>query len=216
MAADPRIWPLKAARVGSAYGNPVAGLCTGQLAVDQARIGPATVGGSAALLHELRRTTPPLGTQTIDGRLDAWISEGRRLPGLGVPFRPEDERLEALRRCMRARGRLTRPHWILMEAINRHTTSAHRLPANVALAIAAVALDIGFTVEQISALPPAFLLPGFLANAFEGAQQRPAVLQRLPDAAVEYVGHPPRRSPRALEQDGPAEDGRPASPDRER
>jgi hypothetical protein len=37
----------------------------------------------------------------------------------------------------------------------------------------------------------------FLANAVEGAAQAPAVLRKLPDSSIEYIGTPPRSYPKA-------------------
>jgi hypothetical protein len=55
-------------------------------------------------------------------------------------------------------------------------------------------LDIGLSIEAISAFGVMFLFHDALANAVEGARQAPAILQRLPDSSVEYRGRPARSS----------------------
>lgn len=204
LAGDPRIYPLKAMRVGSAYGSCTMGVCAGYLAFDQGQLGPTTMGRASRLLVELsEQVGDPPDPARLTATLDGWLAQGRRLPGFGVVFRDRDERIDALLRCMRARGRTGQRYWRLMEAADAHGERAHRLPANIGLASSAVTLDLGFMPEQIEQLYLAFLVPCFLANAFEGAQQAPAVLQRLPDAAVEYVGTPARPSPREAARRAP-------------
>ncbi|MEM7158118.1 MAG: hypothetical protein AAF799_35075 [Myxococcota bacterium] len=198
-AADPRVWPMKAVRMGAAYGSVTAGLCVGLLAVDHARMGPAIAGGAAKIFVGLMPPGEPMPpTEGLHTELDALVASGSRLDGFGVPFRPRDERVDALRRCMAAHPEDEGPYWRLMNAVDEYLAAHHRLPINIAGAAAAVALDLGFRPRQITHLPAALLLSNFLANAYEGAAQRPAVLQRLPDAVIEYVGEPDRRSPRAL------------------
>lgn len=202
-AADPRVWPMKAVRLGSAFGSTTAGLCVGLLAVDEARMGPAIAGGAARFYVELWRPGSAWpDAERLAAHLDAAVAAGRRIDGFGVPFRPRDERVDALRRCLVQHPKARGPYWSLMEAIDAHFAERHRLPVNIAGAAAAVALDLGFEPEPIGHLPAALLLANFLANAYEGAQQRPALLQRLPDEVVDYVGPPPRTSPRSRSEDG--------------
>lgn len=207
-AADPRVWPMKAVRLGSAHGGTTAGLCLGMLAVDEARMGPAIAGGAARLFVELRGPDGPPSPAELAARLDAKIARGERLPGFGVPFRPRDERVDALRRCMEQHEGARGEYWHLMEAADEHLHQRHQLPVNIAAAAAAVALDLGFPPEPIAHLPVALLLANFLANAYEGAQQRPAVLQRLPDHVIDYRGPARRPSPRAQGRDSSGSDDR--------
>lgn len=68
---------------------------------------------------------------------------------------------------------------------------------NIAAATAAVFLDVGFSPSQIGSLGPVLLLPNYLANAVEGAEQAPLILQRLPTEAIDDQTPSPRLSPRA-------------------
>lgn len=195
LAADPRIWPMKLARLGSAHGNYTTGLFAGMMGTEQAQVGIHAVTGIARLLVDIGehvdRGTP------LRAVIERVLSQHSRFPGFGVPFRDEDERVVALRRCVAARGRGTRRYWALASEIEAHLSEQRRISLNFAAALGSILLDLGFSIEQVSPVSAFAVLPNFLANAYEGAEQRPAVLRRLPDAAIEYVGPPARESPRA-------------------
>lgn len=201
LAADPRIWPLKATRLAAGYGSDVLGVSVGMMAADGAAIGPKMVGRTAAFLHELTRQAED-DPERVGAVLDARASTGAKVYGFGVPFRASDERMDALRSCIRARGRAGRTYWRIMEAASEHVGQTLRFPPNIASGAAAATLDLGFLPEQIAALQWAFFTPCFWANACEGAQQRAATLLRLPDENIEYIGHAPRPSPRAQQASG--------------
>ncbi len=198
IAPDPRIWPLKMTRLASAYGSPTAGQCVGYLGIARSQVGGHTIGMAAQSLVDLERR---LGGDWTPERLDAVIGEitagGRPLPGFGVPYRPRDERVDVLRRCLQQRARAGGRYWDLIHTLAAHVAKQRPLPLNIGGAGAAVMLDLGFTADQVVLLGPVLLLPNYLANAAEGAEQRPAALLRLPDEVIDYVGAPPRRSPRA-------------------
>jgi hypothetical protein len=213
LAADPRIWPMKLARLGSAYGSYTTGLFTGMKGTEQAQVGIFAVTGIARLLVDLAERLERGGV--LRDEVERIIVEHRRFPGFGVPFRDEDERVVALRRCVEARGRAQRRYWALVTAIEAQLSERKQLSPNFAAAMGSLLLDLGFAVEQLSPMAAFAVIPNFLANAYEGAGQRPAVLQRLPGAAIEYVGMPFRESPRARAEREAAEASRSAVPPRE-
>ncbi len=200
LAADPRIWPLKAARVAASHGSEVTGVAVGLMAADGAHVGPKIIEKTADFLVALSAAAPPDSTpEALAQVLEAWIAGGRRLFGFGVPFRDRDERLDALRRCLNARGRTTGRYWRLIEAAGAYLGEHRGLPTNMGAGCCAAMLDLGLVPDQISAIQWALFYPCFWANAVEGARQRAPALQRLPASSIRYVGAPPRRSPRAAE-----------------
>src|SRR5439155_19551083 len=74
------------------------------------------------------------------------------------------------------------------------------LSPNIATGVAALLLDDGQRPEDIGRIVTIFTENVFIAHAVEGAQQADARLQQLPDEHLEYVGVPPRVSPRAQRQ----------------
>ncbi len=208
--ADPRIWPLKITRILGAYGRLIPAFAGGYLAMEEAAVGAATVEKAAAQLVELR--------EAVRGRVDdleavaVALRELRtrtpQLSGFGVPFRPRDERLEALRRCAPNHAGQLGAHWTLLESlIHVLRNGSSRLEPNVGSAIAAIGLDLGFEGQALSALAAVVVEPCFYANAREAAHEPAATLRELPPSAIAYVGRAPRTSPRAAkarEQDGEA------------
>ncbi len=198
-ACDPRIWPLKAVRLGSAHGSYTAGLCVGLLATEDSRIGPSVSGRAAQLIADAAESLddgpipePAVMMRWLERRL---VSEPQ-LPGFGVAFRARDERVDAVARCLEVHGRAGHRHWQLMLVLDA-CMRERRAPVNLASALAAVCLDLGFRPQQIGPLATLMTTSSYVANACEGAQQRPPVLQQLPDATIDYRGPPPRESPRA-------------------
>jgi hypothetical protein len=198
-SADPRIWPLKLTRLVASYGGTLAGFAAGQLAMEGKTIGPWVVGAAAEELVALR--------DVLGGRLDDpnavratvrdRVERGPRVIGYGVPFRERDERMEALSRQMVELRRDRLPFWSLQEALSAEMIDKRRVAPNAGIGVAAVLLDLGYTPVQTSALATFLNQNVFAANAFEAAQQREPLMQRLPDECVDYVGPAPRTSPRA-------------------
>lgn len=193
-AADPRIWPLKAVRIGSAHGSATLGLCAGVLATDGAQ-GPRVSGACAEILVAMRHALAEVDDDAIlEPALEPYMDG--RFPGFGVAARSNDERVVAFADWCTQSGRSLGEHWALMRRIEAITTRRRMLRVNISGATAAVLLDMGFAPAQIH-LPALFVaMPNFVANAAEGALQAPEVLRELPASVVRYVGAPPRRSKR--------------------
>jgi hypothetical protein len=196
--ADPRIWPLKLVRVVSSYGGCLAAFAAGELCLDEAFIGHFTTGEAAKMLVETRRA---LGNRCFE--LDALtehvrglLEQGKRLLGIGVPFRPVDERVTMLMDRVRTRGRADLAFWRLFLLFQTALERVKKLRPNIGLAAAALCLDLGFLPRECGILVASLGSADFLANAVEGSRQAPAVLRELPNSAVVYRGCEPRMSPR--------------------
>lgn len=198
LAADPRIWPLKASRLVASYGSVFATMAAGHLVLDGTMMGPAPTGAAASMLIALKGM---LGDRAEDPRavedlVDDLLSTGR-VAGFGVAFRGADERVDAIKRCVAARRREGGIYWRLLTALESAVREKRDLHVNLGLAAAAVLLDLGMQPRAITVMMSGFLDLCFYANAVEGAEQKSEGLRRLPDDAVRYEGPPPRLSPRA-------------------
>jgi hypothetical protein len=195
--ADPRIWPLKLTRVVAAYGGSIAALAAGVVMQTRARIGPwAVLEGARALkeLHDALAGSPD--PERVRYVVQDHLASHGFVWGFGTPFRPRDERLIAFRVRMCARGRDRMPYWTTMDAITVVLREARHVEPNVGIALAAVLLDMGLTVDQIGALVVGLTQHMFFAHAVEGATST-GPLRKMPDEYVTYRGTGPRESPRA-------------------
>jgi hypothetical protein len=196
--ADPRIWPLKIARLVSSYGSCLPAMVATILGIEDGLVGHWTTRECAHHFIELAREAPDPTPESLRGPIERRLREGKALFGFGVPFRPQDERLLCLRGRIVARGRDGLLYWRLLEAaaVVMRSLKPSREP-NATAGVTAALLDLGFTPDQVPVLAVTLGQTDFLANAVEGAEQRAAVLRRLPDDCIRYVGKPPRTSPRA-------------------
>jgi citrate synthase len=133
--------------------------------------------------------------------LRSFFSNRSFIPGFGVPYRDNDERVPPMWRCLRRRGRDGLAFVQLFAMVGEFLEKERGIKPNIAGLTAAICLDIGFTAEEIGTLLIAFGMHMFVANAHEGARQSTAALQQLPEEYIRYVGRPPRTSPRALAQE---------------
>lgn len=198
--ADPRVWPMKVGRIVASYGNTLSGVAAATLAMNCTYIGPwKTIPGAAALLKEVAAEVPASDVHAagLSKRLTDLLAERRYLPGFGVPFRPQDERLLPFRRCLERLGRHELRYFALFERLAGWSRDGRGLEPNIAAAVAAALLDLDVKVEEMGALGTALVLHMVLANAHEGAEQQAGMLKELPGESLHYVGKAPRRSPRA-------------------
>jgi hypothetical protein len=199
-SADPHIWPLKTTRLVSSYGSVMAGYCAGQLTSEGERIGHWVCGYAASVLAELREAVgdrlddPEVVTQAMK----ALVERRGRVIGFGVPLRKSDERMDALRAYAARTGLDRGTHWRLHEALAAHV-EARGIARNIAIGIAAVFLDLGYTPLQTSFLWHVLSQNVYAANAFEAAQQSAPEMQKLADEHIDYIGPARRESPRALQ-----------------
>jgi hypothetical protein len=198
--ADPRIWPLKAARLVGSYGRFAPGLVAGYLAVDDADVGPAVC---APIARALRQIHEKAGRDAADAMpaIEAWVHEtlasSQRILGFGVPFRTPDERMVALEERLVARGRAGRPHWVLLQRVATVVRRERGIEPNIASGLAAALLDMGFGPDVIGPLAMLLFEITFVANAMEAAVEPAPVMRELPIDRIEYVGRPARESLRA-------------------
>jgi hypothetical protein len=196
--ADPRIWPLKLVRVVSSYGGCLAAFAAGELCLDEAFVGHFTTGQAAQTLVD---TQEILGDHSGDldavtEHVRALLAPRKRLLGIGVPFRPIDERVVMVSECVGARGRAHLPYWRLFLRFQAALERVKNLRPNIGLAAAAITLDMGFTPRQCAILVASLGSTDFLANAVEGSLQAPPMLRQLPDCVLVYRGREARTSPR--------------------
>lgn len=198
-AADPRIWPIKVARLVASYGETLAGFAAGQLAMMGTYVSPSIIGDAAEHLSRLRVALDgrPQGGRTEDAIRDH-VEATPRLAGYGIPLRERDERFEALRAFFARGPRALGAHWLAQDALSAWMWSEKGLAPNIGIGLAAALLDLGCAPPQAGALATFLIEHTFAANAFEAARQREPLMQRLPEDRVEYVGRHRRESPRAV------------------
>jgi hypothetical protein len=205
LGPDPRIWPWKLCRLMSAYGRFSVGMAGPLIMMSSDRVGPAALAAVADFFEQLRGE---LGAQVDDDEalsfaLDRRLERMSRPPGFGTPFRHEDERnapiIELVRKNQRDGGR----YFTLVQRVEPLVLEKKRLPMNAAALVSAVCLDLGFSPGQIDVLGILLLLTNVVANAYEGAEQAPELLRRLPVEHVLYRGHAARRSPRMASGESP-------------
>jgi hypothetical protein len=95
------------------------------------------------------------------------LEPGKRLLGIGVPFRPVDERVVMLTERVQARGRADLPFWKLFLAFQVALERVKKLRPNIGLAAAALCLDLGFAPRECAILVASLGSTDFLANAVE-------------------------------------------------
>jgi hypothetical protein len=197
-SADGRIWPLKLGRLVASYGGTLAGWCAALLTMEGQRMGPWMIGYAARELLELRAAAGErIGDdEAMAAEARRFLESGRRISGLGVPLREQDERYLALEAWVRGKGRDRLPFWRIQTILAAQARAVANLSPNAGLGVAALLLDLGHDPAQISALVTFVNQNVFAANALEAAQQRAPDMQRLPDECVSYIGPPPRSSPR--------------------
>jgi hypothetical protein len=205
--ADPRIWPLKLVRVVSSYTNDLAAFAAGQLCQAGAPIGLHSINRAANLLLEVRRD---LGercddAEAVSAYVRALLVRNKRLPGLGVPFRPVDERVTLLIACTQARARANLPNFRVFLQIQAVLEALGGPLPNAALPLSAICLDLGLESGQCGIFAAALCSIDFVANAVEGAAQAPGALRELPLRAIANRGREPRATPRALAKRRPGE-----------
>ncbi len=114
---------------------------------------------------------------------------GAKVPGFGHPVhRPVDPRAERILELADDRG-VSGPHVLLARRLRDAVAAAWErpLPMNVAMPIAAVMLDLGFSTDAVKAIPILARTAGLLAHLAE-ERERPLgfLLAAAAEEAVEY------------------------------
>lgn len=211
---DARVWPVKLCRVLSSYGDPVAGCFGAQLVSAGTVMGPGTAAGCAAgLVFLAERAGPAEGDAGLDAALSAWLAQNDgRFLGFGVPFRPEDERLLALRLLMADHPLAERPFWRLHQRVVAAMARRSNVQPNVVIGIVALLLDLGVAPERCGVALSALMSHVFLAHALEAATTDGATLYALPAAVVDYQGVGARKTMVASPATGGPRPGIPREP----
>jgi hypothetical protein len=190
---DARVWPLKLCRLLASWGSPMVGTFASQLVSASHVMGPGTATGCALAL---RAVAEAVGEDPDPARivavLERWRADhGGRIGGFGVPFRPEDERLVALRRLVRGTALERRPFWRLQERVAAAMATRDPVQPNVVLGVSALLLDAGVHPRHCGLALALSMHHMFAAHAMEAAVTDRA-LRDLPAEVVEYRGAPPR------------------------
>jgi hypothetical protein len=196
-SADPRLWPFKLTRLAASYGTAAYGVAVTLIGSEGGMYGTNRLATAARWLVDLERRTNT--TSPTDEALLAILDEGGdAAAGFGVLYRARDERFTALVKRLVERERNDMPFTRVCLQVARVARERRQLEAHVSLAVAAVCLDVGMSVEAVAGFWALILAHCALANAVEGASQAPAVLRELPLESVSYRGAGPRTSPRKL------------------
>lgn len=195
--AEPRIWPLKLARIVASYGRSFAGFAAGNLALDGALIG---VAGCSAVARSLSAVHANLERGLELREAASSFLEGRPI-GFGVPFRPHDERVVNLTKAVERHGRASQPYWSTFTKVAELVSAERDVQPNIGIALAAVALDLGIRQNQVSLFALALAANCFYPNVQEAAEQRADALKNMPAEYVDYVGPEARESPRKANRD---------------
>jgi citrate synthase len=114
---------------------------------------------------------------------------GGRVPGFGHPVhRPVDPRAERILELADERG-VSRPHGLVARCLGDSVARAwgRPLPMNVAMPIAAVLLDLGYSADVAKAIPILARTAGLLAHLAEERDEPIGFsLARAAEEAVEY------------------------------
>jgi citrate synthase len=156
--------------------------------------GPVVLGTSescARLLEQAQEEVASGGAPAaVAGDMARAIhASGGKVPGFGHPVhRPVDPRAERILELADARG-VSGPHVRLARCFRDGVAEVRGKPLtmNVAMPIAAVMLDLGFSSASVKAVPILARTAGLLAHLAE-EQQRPLgfVMARSAEEAVEY------------------------------
>jgi citrate synthase len=179
LAADP----------GSLHGAVAAGILG---------CGPVILGTSescARLLEEAQEKVAAGGdpAAVAEGMATAVHASGGKVPGFGHPVhRPLDPRAERILELADARG-VSGPHVLLARCLRDGVAQAWGKPLtmNVAMPIAAVMLDLGFSSATVKSVPILARTAGLLAHLAE-EQQSPLgfLMAGRAEEAIEYERRP--------------------------
>jgi citrate synthase len=175
LAADP----------GSLHGAVAAGILG---------CGPVILGTSESCARMLEEAQEQVAAgrdpQTVAADMAGAIhASGGRAPGFGHPVhRPVDPRAERILELADEHG-VSRPHGLVARCLGDSVARAwgRPLPMNVAMPIAAVLLDLGYSADVAKAIPILARTAGLLAHLAEERDEPIGFsLARAAEEAVEY------------------------------
>jgi hypothetical protein len=183
-SADPRVWPFKITRLAASYGSAASAVGVTLVASQGAIFGATKFQEIAEVLVDLHRRI--VNEAIDDDQLLSILQPGK--PGFGVLYGRYDARFDALLQQAAKRGREHRPFMQVCRRAAQIARTKLNVEPHVFVAIAALCLDMGMTPYQAGVFGMVPLFHDGVANATEGALQQPAVLRRLPAAAIRYEG----------------------------
>lgn len=168
------------------------------LVLEGSFLGPNAVAATAS---SLLRARGELGeapsASSVAEYVCGWFDRRRSLLGFGVVGREHDERFVNIARWYADNRPADGEYWTLSQLLVSAVDEVAGLRPNVALALAAILLDMGYTTEQIKLLSMHLMDVILTAMSYEGAEQASACLRCVPPESVVYRGPKPRKSPRA-------------------
>jgi citrate synthase len=177
---------------------PAAAIAAGVIAFGSVTGSPRECAEMLAAAHRERRERGLTIGAAARGLVERHRAEGRRIPGLGHPLhRRIEPRAAALREITRRlgawgdRGRL-------LDAIAKEATASLRrpLPVNLAGAIAAVLLEIGFEPLETVGLGVLSYLPALIAHTTEEIREGRPLRIIPPELGARYAGPAERPLPK--------------------
>jgi hypothetical protein len=161
---EPEIWPLAVTR---------------RIAARGAGLGPALMGGVAALCTTRLAGMPVAGFMRFLGRVERDLARGRalddvvasvlrereRVPGVGRPVLGPDERVPQQLSLYERYGRAGGPSVLLARSIDRSVFAAKGLRINSAGMHGALLRDLGFSPSAAAALSTLYFIVPVLAHA---------------------------------------------------
>ncbi len=164
--------------------------------------GPVVLGTSESCARLLAEAQEQVAAgedpvEVVDGIARTIHAAGGKVPGFGHPVhRPVDPRAERILELADARA-VSGPHVLLARCLRDSVATAwgKPLPMNVAMPIAAVMLDLGFSRDVVKSVPILARTAGLLAHLAEERQEPLGFLVAGgAEEAVEYERRPDDRA----------------------
>ncbi len=178
---------------------PAAAIAAGVIAFGSVTGSPRQCAEMLIAAHRLLRRSGLTPIQAARRTVDRYRKAGRKIPGLGHPMHKRVEpRAQALRQIARTLG-VWGERARLLDLIQREATRRFKkpLPMNLAGAVAAVLLEIGFEPLEMVGVAIMGYMPALIAHTVEEIREG-VPLRIIPEAlGARYAGPPERSLPPA-------------------
>lgn len=145
---DPRMWNNRVAALAANSRSTSALGLSGALAVSEASLYGRRLD-ARALDFFLRMGSLTGGLETLQREIESYLYRHRYLPGFGRPVTNIDERIGPLKRALRQTGLHEGKHVLIVHEIEQILKGrGMKLSANFGAIAAAIAADMGLTVQQ--------------------------------------------------------------------
>ena len=145
---DPRMWNNRVAALAGNSRSTSALALSAALAVSEASLYGRRLD-TRALDFFLKMGRLPSSLETLEVEIERYLYRHRYLPGFGRPVTNIDERIGPLKRALRQTGLHEGKHVLIAHEIERILKAkGMKLSANFGALAAAIAADMGLTVQQ--------------------------------------------------------------------